>query len=135
MFDYPFCLSDTDHVPKCQNLFVIFYVCTKSQFGMKLQKCRMVPKFNLYKPHFYLILNSTLLLYVLRILKNPIEPRSYGFFSFWISILEYLSLCSTIMYIFLMSQVHIALSHQWLLEHPNHQTHEYSYLMHEQILN
>lgn len=39
----------------------------------------MVPKFNLYKPHFYLILNSTLLLYVLRILKNPIEPRSYGF--------------------------------------------------------
>lgn len=131
MFDYPLCPSDTDPVPKCQNLYVIFYVCTKSQFGMKLQKCRMVPKFNLYKPHFYLILNSTLLLYVLRILKNPIEPDHMVLFSFLISILKYLSLCSTIMFIFLMFQVRITLSDQWLLEHPNHQTHEYSYLMHE----
>lgn len=134
MFDYPLCPSDADTVPKCQNLYVIFYVCTKSQFGMKLQKCRMVPKFNLYKPHFYLILNSTLLLRTENF-KKSYRTQIIWVFSFWISIREYLSLCSTIMYTFLMSQVHIALSDQWLLKHPNHQTHEYSYLMHEQILN
>lgn len=39
----------------------------------------MVLKLNLYKFYFYFILNSILLLYVLRIFKNFIEFRLYGF--------------------------------------------------------